>query len=284
MTMMPTNRILIIVALIALLLGACARTEIATEEPTAENAVPALTGRITFAGSTTVQPLAGELGDLFMAAHPQVQLEIAAGGSGVGIQAVKDGTADIGMASRAIKPEEEEGVTQYQIAVDVLALVVHPDNPVRNLSRDQIQGIYLGTITNWSEVGGPELTIEPVIREVTSGTRGAFDEIALDDQEPTGPNIITAITAGDVAAIVADNPAAIGYLGFGNFEEDIEIVSVDGVAPSPESANDGSYPLKRPLLLLTGSLTQPLAMEFINFAISAEGQAAVAELGWIPAR
>jgi phosphate transport system substrate-binding protein len=170
----------------------------------------------------------------------------------------------------------------HQIAVDVLAIIVNTANPVINLSTAQLRDIYLGAITNWQDVGGPDAPITVVIREKTSGTRGAFDEIVLDKAEPAGPALQTVITAGDMAALVAQEPYAIGYVGFGNLEAGLRGLSIDGVAPSEANARAGSYRLTRPLLLLTGPLTQPLAQTYIDFALSAEGQQLIAENGWVP--
>jgi len=249
--------------------------------PPAPTSTPVV-GRLTFAGSTTVQPLAAKIGQAFNAQYPAVTLDIAAGGSSVGISAIHDGTVDIGMASRALKPEEAEGMVAHQIAVDVLAIIVNTANPVINLSTAQLRDIYLGAITNWQDVGGPDAPITVVIREKTSGTRGAFDEIVLDKAEPAGPALQTVITAGDMAALVAQEPYAIGYVGFGNLEAGLRALSIDGVAPSEANARAGSYRLTRPLLLLTGPLTQPLAQTYIDFALSAEGQQLIAENGWVP--
>ncbi|MEJ5308577.1 MAG: phosphate ABC transporter substrate-binding protein [Anaerolineae bacterium] len=243
-----------------------------------------VSGRITFAGSTTVQPLAAEIGRAFNAHYPEVTLDIAAGGSTVGINAVHDGTVDIGMASRALKAEESAGITVHQIAVDVLAVVVHASNPVEGLSTAQLQDIYLGNITNWQAVGGPDAPIIVVIREKTSGTRGAFDEIVLNKAEPVAPRIQVAITAGDMAALVASEPAAIGYVGFGNLDAGIKPLQIDGISPTEENVHQGNYRLTRPLLLLTGPLTQPIAQTYIDFALSPAGQKIVADHGWMPVK
>jgi phosphate transport system substrate-binding protein len=263
-----------------LLLTGCTNT-------TAEIVVPTdglFVGRLTFAGSTTVQPLAKLLGDEFIAQNPQVTLEIAAGGSGVGIQAIHDGAVDIGMASRSLKENESQGIEEFQIAVDVIAIIVNPANPVHNLTLSQLQRIYLGEITNWDELGGDDLEIVPIIREESSGTRGAFDELVLGHEAPGAPNLQIAITAGDVAAAVAKTPGAVGYVGFGNFEDDIKLLSIDGVQPSSDAARDGSYPITRPLLFLTGPLSQPLAADFVDFVCSPDGQALVEIFGWIPVK
>jgi phosphate transport system substrate-binding protein len=252
-----------------------------TLQPTA-TAAPA--GRITFAGSTTLQPLAHELGEAFKERYPEVTLDIAAGGSVVGIEAVHEGTVDIGMASRVLKPEEAEGIVQHQVAVDVIAVVVHASSPVVDLTLQQLRDIYLGNITNWRQVGGADRPIVVVVRGKNSGTRGAFDTVVLEGLDPNAPGALTAVTAGDMAAAVMDNPSAVGYVGFGNLEPDLKMVAIDGVFPSEETARDGSYPLTRPLSLLTGPLTQPIADVFVAFAQSPDGQQIVETSGWVPAQ
>ncbi len=241
-----------------------------------------LIGKLTFAGSTTMQPLAAKLSEAFRRQHPQVIFDIAAGGTVVGIQAVHDGTTDIGMASRQLSPEEAEGIKIYVVCIDALAIANHPDNPVSSITRTQLQDIYMGKIRNWKELGGNDLEIIPIQREVSSGTRGAFDDLALGKQEAGSASLQTVITAGDMAEAVASQPAAIGYLGFGNLESNIKILKIDGVLPSQETIRDGTYPLYRQLSLLTAPTSQPLAMDFIAFVLSPEGQAYVEEFGWIP--
>jgi phosphate transport system substrate-binding protein len=241
-------------------------------------------GRLTFAGSTTVQPLIDKIRVVFESRYPSIVLDIGGGGSVVGIQAIHDGTVDIGMASRALKADEAEGIKQFQIAVDVLAVVVNISNPVTSLTGQQLRDIYAGRITNWKQLGGPDQMITVVAREKSSGTRGAFDELALDNHELNAPKVKIAITAGDVAAVVGADPTAIGYLGFGNLDASLKAVAIDGVVPTKETARDGSYHLVRPLLLLTGPLSQPLAQNFIDYVLSPDGQELVAEDGWVPVK
>ncbi len=252
--------------------------------PTAPTSPVAVSGKLIFAGSTTMQPLVGALGEAFQKQYPGVQLEIAAGGSKVGIQAVHEGTVDIGMASRNLTPQEAEGISVYTIALDVIAIVVHPSNPVDNLTPESLMAIYQGKVTNWNQVGGPNMEILPIAREITSGTRGAFDEVVLGGQEPTAPNLLTAVTAGDMAAIVAERPEAIGYLGFGNLNDRLRAVNINGISPTPTNARSGKYPLVRPLNLLTGPLSHPLAGEFVRFALNPDGQRIVELAGWVPVR
>lgn len=266
------------VLIMVLLVSSCGG---GTQVPPTPSESP-LIGRLTFAGSTTMQPLTAKLSEAFRQQHPQVIFEVAAGGSVVGIQAVHEGTADIGMASRALDAEEARGIKVYTVGIDALAIVIHPDNPVETVTLPQLRDIYMGRITNWKELGGNDLAIIPIQREISSGTRGAFDELALDKQEAVAPALLTVITAGDVAASVSIQPAAIGYLGFGNLEPDLKVLAIDGTTPSQESIRNGAYPLFRPLSFLAGPLSQPLADKFINFVLSPEGQAYVEEFGWIP--
>ncbi len=279
---MHTRTMLVFVVTMTLLSGCMGTTiggrgAVPPETPTAVS----LQGRLTFAGSTTVQPLVEKLAGVYRQEYPDVDLEIAAGGSVVGIQAVQEGRADIGMASRRLKTEEQSpGMEIYQIAIDVLAIIVHPSNPVNDLSREQLRDIYLGTISNWQEVGGPDMPIVPVIREISSGTRGAFDEIALEGEEPVS-TADTRITAGEVETRVANTPEAIGYVGFGNVGDQVKVLMIAGAFPTPETARMNDYQLQRPLLLLVGPLSRPQACTFINFTLSEVGQQIVVDDGWV---
>lgn len=274
------KRLGIVLIVMIAVLGGCSRTQPTPAQPTAEP----LSGKVTFAGSTTVQPLAATLGKAFNETYPEVTLNIAAGGSSVGIKAVHDGTADIGMASRTLSAEEAEGIEVHKVAVDVLAIVVYPNNAVSDLTFEQLQGIYRGEIINWKEIGGEDAKITVAIRETTSGTRKAFDKLVLDGAAPAAPEIETCVTNGDVVALVRKTPHAIGYIGFGYLQEGLKAISVDGVEPTQENAVNSRYTLMRPLQFLTGPLTQPLADQFIEFALNEEGQAIVDQSGWIPAQ
>lgn len=264
-------------------LAACNAAAGAPSSATAITASPVITTRLTISGSTTIQPLAEKLAERYHTTTPHIALKIAGGGSVVGINAVQEGRVDIGMASRALKPEEADGIKAVQVATDVLAVVVHRDNPLDNLSLAQLKGIFSGTITNWREVGGTDMAILPVIREVSSGTRGAFDEIALGGEKPSLAADVQ-VTASEVERKVAETPNAIGYVGFGNLKQDVKILKIAGVAPSADTARSGSYPLIRPLLLLLGPLSRPEAELFVRFVLSADGQEIVAANGWVTVR
>jgi phosphate transport system substrate-binding protein len=273
------------VLLVSLVLAGCATTAQAPDPTATPTTVVIASERLTFAGSTTLQPLAEELAKVYKEQHPEVELDIGAGGSRVGIEAIQTGKADIGMASRDLKEgEQTEGMEIHQVAIDVLAMIVHPSNPVDELSLEDLRGIYSGEITNWSEVGGDDMEIIPVVREVSSGTRGAFDDIVLDGEDPT-EDAVAQVTAGEVHAYISDTEGAIGYVGFGHLGgDDVQLLTIDGIEPSPDAAIDGSYKLKRPLLFLTGPLSQPGAQEFIEFALSPEGQELVVENEWVPVK
>jgi len=242
-----------------------------------------LSGQLTFAGSTSLQPLVARLADAYSTEHPNVQFDIAAGGSRVGIAAIHDGTVDIGMASRDLTPDEREGTQVHQVATDVIATIVHGGNGVSDVSVDQLCAIYSGVYRNWSELGGVDAPIVVLTRASSSGTRGAFDSIVLKGQT-LRVDAQVAVTAGDMAAGVKSQEGAIGYVGFGNIESGLCVLSVNGVPPSLEAVQDGSYPITRPLLLLTGPLSQPLAETYVDYALSDAGQQIVAESGWAPVR
>jgi phosphate transport system substrate-binding protein len=259
------------------LLAACAA------EPPAATPVPTpIIGRIAFAGSTTVQPLVEQLRSGYTQQYPDVKLDIAAGGSVVGINAVREGSADIGMASRELRPEERtDGIEAFQIATDVLGIIVHPSNPISELSLAQLQGIYSGEIVNWNELGGLDLPIIPVIREISSGTRGAFDDLVLGGLAPT-PTANIQVTAGEVESKVASDTGAIGYVGFANLKLNVKVLAIDSVLPSPQTVQAKTYRLSRPLYLLLGPLSRSIARSFIEYVLSPEGQQIVAADGWVP--
>jgi phosphate transport system substrate-binding protein len=262
-----------------MLLVACA-----TPPPAAPPAPTPLVGRIAFVGSTTIQPLVEQLQVGYGLLYPDMQLDIAAGGSEVGLNAIREGSADIGMVSRTLRSGElGPGSEIFPIAIDVLGIVVHPSNMVASLSMAQLQGIYTGKIVNWRELGGADLPIVPIVREVSSGTRGAFDELVLAGLAPLASANVQ-VTAGEVEAKVAETPAAIGYVGFGNLMLDVKVLAIDGVLPSQQSVLAKRYTLSRPLQLLIGPLSRSVARSFIQFALSDEGQRIIAADGWVPVR
>ncbi len=249
-----------------------------TTSPTTE---PGLSGEITEAGSTTVQPVAESLAAAFMAKYPDVNVVIQGGGSSTGVKSAAEGTVDIGAASRELKPNEEGTVVPHVLARDGIAIVAHPTQTVSNLTKDQVREIFAGEITNWSQVGGANETINVVAREEGSGTRAAFEEMVMGEDALITAMAILQPSNGAVRTTVAGDPNAIGFLSFGYLDSSTRAMSIDGVAATVDNAQNGTYPIVRPLLFLTRSEPTGLVKEFIDFCLGPEGQAIVA-VDYIP--
>ncbi|MGV8050123.1 MAG: phosphate ABC transporter substrate-binding protein [Anaerolineaceae bacterium] len=259
-----------------------APTTLPTEVPTASE-VP-LSGSISITGSTTVQPLAETFAEKFMTAHPDVVIDVQGGGSSVGVKAAGEGTSDIGTASREVKEEEKTefpNINVVIIARDGIAAIVNPDVPVDNLTLEQIRAIFSGEITNWSEVGGPDEAILTVSREEGSGTRDAFQEMVMGKDVLITENAILQPSNGAVRTTVSTTPFSIGYLSFGYLDESVKALSIEGIAPTEENASNGTYPVVRPLNMLTNGEPEGIVKSFLDYVLSPEGQAVVKEEGYI---
>jgi len=240
-----------------------------------------LSGTVTEAGSTTVYPLAQALGDAFHEKHPDVAIETAQGGSGAGISQCASGAVDIGAASRELKPTDPQLVT-HQLAWDGIAIITKPGNPVTGLTKDQVREIFNGTITNWNDIGGPDHSINVYVREETSGTRGAFQELIMG----TDTIVSTAIVqngSGPIKVAVSGDAYGIGFESMAYLVGDppIKALDIDGVAATQANAKSGTYPVIRPLYFLTKEEPTGLVKDFIDFCLSAEGQQIVADNGYI---
>jgi phosphate transport system substrate-binding protein len=238
-------------------------------------------GTVSLAGSTSVQPLSEELGAAFSEVNPDARIEVAGGGSGAGVTAAQEGAADIGAASREIK-EDETGIIDHVIAIDGISIVVSPDNPLDELALEDVTAIYAGEITNWSEVGGDDQDIVIVSREDGSGTRGAFTDIVLGDQELDESALIHNSTGGVLEA-VANDPNAIGYASTGSVEDSVKPLSIDGAEPTNENIKSGDYPVSRPFNYVVNEDEElsEVAQAYLDFVLSDEGQAVVEENGFI---
>jgi len=242
-----------------------------------------LSGTITEAGSTTVQPLAELLADEYMQKHPDVQVTIGGGGTAQGITSVNTGLVDIGAASRELKADDPQ-LVKHLLARDGIAIITSPDNPVDGLTKDEIRQIFGGIIKNWSAVGGPNAAIRVIVREEGSGTRAAFEEMVMAKPEPAVQITSTALqqnTNVGVKTYVAGNEYAIGFISFGYIDNTVKALAIDGVEATEENAKNGIYPIVRPLYFLTKEAPTGLVKQFIDFCLSAEGQATVAEEGYI---
>ncbi|MCL2474952.1 MAG: phosphate ABC transporter substrate-binding protein [Chloroflexi bacterium] len=241
------------------------------------NGEPQQRFNVSLAGSTTVQPLAEELALVFEGKNKNYNIIVGAGGSSVGISYATNGTCDIGMVSREVKQSElDGGLYAYIIAYDGIAIIVHKDLNINNLTRQQIQDIFSGAITNWQAVGGPNQTITVVCREESSGTHEAFVTLAMDGKSVTNSAILQNAN-GSLKMSVASTTGAIGYLSMGYLDNTVKAVNVDGVAPTIANVKNNTYTLQRPLCLVTKGQATGAAKTFIDFILSAEGQAIVAK-------
>lgn len=240
-------------------------------------------GAIKISGGTAHIPVMKAAADAIMQANPQIQISIAGGGSGVGIKQVGEGLVDIGNSGR--KPTDEEiqkyGLVLHQWAIDGVAVVVNPQNPVKALKTEQLQAIYAGKLTNWKELGGPDKPINIYTRDEASGTREVFWEKALAKGE-ISPKALFAASNGAMKTAVAQDPYAIGYVSVGHIDASVAAVTLDGVAPSLENVKGGAYKLARGLYSNTKGAPQGLTRKFIDFIFSAQGREMIVKQGFIP--
>ncbi len=278
---------LVLILSLGALAGCGAKEEAAEPEATATE----ITGTVVTAGSTSVQPLSEELAAAFMDVNPGITVEVQGGGSGQGIKAIAEKIADFGALSRNVKDEEKASVTEeFVIAKDGVAVVVNPASTVENLTIEQIKQIYIGEITNWSEVGGDDAPIVVVSREEGSGTRGAFTEItkvtekneAGEEVDSTTKDALVQGSTGAVMQTVATTPNTIGYVSLGSLGDTVKAVKVEDVAPTTETVLSGEYKISRPFLYVIGGELTEASQMYIDFVMSAEGQAIVEESGFIP--
>lgn len=240
----------------------------------------ALSGTVNTDGSTSMKDVMGVLTETYNAIQPDVTINYSGTGSGAGIEAVMAGNVDIGLSSRALKPEEEEkGAVGHVVALDGVAIVVNPANGVEDLSVEQIAQIFTGEITNWSELGGNDEEIAVYGREAGSGTRSAFEEIVGVEDACKYTNEYS--STGDVIGQVAGNTAAIGYASLSAVNDTVKALKVGGVECSEATIKDGSYEIQRPFLMVTmeGTELSEAAQDFLNYATSADVAEYIAKAG-----
>lgn len=262
---------------------------------------PSAASYIENKGSDTIVNLALAWAERYQAEHPEVRISVTGGGSGTGITSLINGTVDIANASRQIKDEEiaearANGVEpmEHVIARDAIAVIVHPDNPVGQLTLKQISDIYSGKIKNWSEIGGEDRPIVRLSRETNSGTHVYFLETVLrlgdaDDKTLFSTDTLLLPSSEGIIAEVRQNPNAIGYDGLGYVPEDLKMIAIaerEGgayVLPSIQTVNDKTYPIARDLYIYTDGEPAGIVREYIDWIFGAEAQEIVAELGFVPA-
>ena len=243
----------------------------------------AVSGGVSVAGSTSVEPFAELLAEEYAITYPgDAPINVQGGGSSAGILAAQMGVADIGMSSRELKPEEK-GLNEILIARDAIAVIVNPRNPLEDISSEELRNVFSGHIMNWQELGWEDRTITVVTREEGSGTRGAFDELVMGTEDVT-PSAIVQDSNGAVRAIVADDPYAIGYMSLGLINEEVKALRVDEVAATAENVVRGEYQLVRPFLFLTRGEPEGEVKAFIDFVLSPKAQELLASEGLVKAR
>ena len=269
------------------LLTACGSKDDAnTEDKTGDDSAQSetLSGTVSTDGSTSMEKVINSLGEAFMAANKDVKFTYNPTGSGSGIQAVSEGRCDIGLSSRALKDEEKaSGLVGTVMALDGIAIVVNPENPVSDLDVDTIAKIYTGEITNWKDVGGEDAEIVLIGREGGSGTRDGFESITGTKDACQYRQELT--STGDVINTVSQNPNAIGYASLSAVGDSVKALTVGGVEATEETVKDGSYVVQRPFVLITkeGAELSAAAQAFFDYATSAEAADIIAGAGAVAA-
>ena len=248
-----------------------------------DNGTTAAGGTVATDGSTSMEKVIGALGESFMEANKGTTFTYNPTGSGSGIQAVSEGRCDIGLSSRALKDDEKAaGLKETIVALDGIAIIVNPQNPVKDLSLEQIAKIYTGEITNWKDVGGDDGEIVLVGREAGSGTRDGFESIVDVKDSCKYAQELTA--TGAVISAVEANPLAIGYASLSAVGDTVKAVTVGGVECSEETVKDGSYEVQRPFVFVTNkSVTlSEQAQAFVDFATSKDAADLIRTAGAVP--
>ena len=272
---MPLKKIALLLAALGLTAAACAQK---------------------LKGSDTLLPLAQKAAENYSEKNPSAHVTVTRGGSGVGLSSLREGTTDIAMASRRIKFDERvrmqqagRPVEELTVAFDALAVIVHPSNPVSRLTREQLEGIFRGKITNWKQVGGEDRKIVVYSRETSSGTYEFFKESVLKHRNYM-PAVLSMPATGAIIQSVSQTPGAIGYVGLAYLNPEVKAlaVSYDGggsyVAPTFDNARSKSYPIVRPLYFYYTKSNEAAVRPLVDYLTSDEGQAMVASIGFIPIR
>ena len=275
---------LLLTLMLTLSLAACGSDSNSNTDNSDNNDSAAVTGTVSTDGSTSMEKVIGALGESFMAANEGVEFTYNPTGSGAGITAAQEGRCDIGLSSRALKDEEKAGgLKETVLAYDGIAIIVNPENPVNDLTLDQIAKLYTGEITNWKDVGGNDAEVVLIGREAASGTRDGFESITGTKDKCQYRQELT--SNGDVITAVSQNPDAIGYASLASIKDSVKALNVDGVTPSEATVKDGSYKVQRPFVLVTveGKELTPVAQKFFDYITSPDAAAIIAKAGAVAA-
>jgi len=241
-------------------------------------------------GSTTVGPIADAFAEYFKSVYPSLDITVKKTGSGDGAAALVDDRCDIANMSRFMKDSEfKKAVTNgiypvaHVVAMDGVCVVVHPSNPVKALTKDQIRGIYTGKIKNWNQVGGPSMPIVPISRDTSSGTYETFEKLVMSKQAmASGVEYVN--SNPQAHARVKTTRGAVGYVGLGFVDASVRALKVDGILPSRQTIASGTYPVARPLFMFTNGYPKlgTMVHKFCTFHLTEKGQELVEAKGFVP--
>lgn len=270
--------ILAVVALMATMVTGCGTKD---EAPTS-NPTEKVSGTVATDGSTSMEKVIGYLSEAYMEENSDVKITYNPTGSGSGIQAVQEGRCDIGLSSRNLKDEEAKDLKGTVVAIDGIAIIVNPQNPIADLTIEQIASLYKGEITNWEEIGGYDAPVVLIGREAASGTRDGFESIT--DTEDACKYSQELTSTGDVVQTVASNPNAIGYASLASVKDTVKAIDVEGVTPTTETIQNGTYKVQRNFVFVTKKNKEltGAAKSFFDFATSAAADELIENAGAVP--
>ena len=272
-----------IVFVLMLSLVACSKSNNESSNSTADSSTSE-TGTVSTDGSTSMEKVIGALGESFMANNAGVTFTYNPTGSGSGITAVSEGRCDIGLSSRALKDEEKaNGLVETVLAYDGIAVIVNNDNPVTDISLEDLAKVYTGEITNWKDLGGNDAEIVLIGREAGSGTRDGFESITGTADKCEYRQELT--STGDVITTVSQNPDAIGYASLASVKDSVKALSVNGVTASEDTIKDGTYAIQRPFVLVTkeGVELSATAQKFFDYVTSSDANEIITAAGCVAA-
>ena len=271
--------LMVVAVLLVAALTGCGTTNTDTPKDNGQ-----VSGTVSTDGSTSMEKVIGFLSEAYMNKNSAVKVTYNPTGSGSGIKAVQAGSCDIGLASRDLKPEEATDLNGTVVAIDGIAMIVNKENPVKDLTIEQIAALYKGEITNWSEVGGLDAPVVLIGREAASGTRDGFESIT--DTEDACKYNQELTSTGDVVQTVSSNPNAIGYASLASVKDTVKLISVEGVTPSTKTIQDGSYKIQRNFVMVTKKNAElsPAAKSFFDFATSSAADEWIIEAGAVPVK
>ena len=271
--------LMVVAVLLVAALTGCGTTNTDTPKDNGQ-----VSGTVSTDGSTSMEKVIGFLSEAYMEENSAVKVTYNPTGSGSGIKAVQAGSCDIGLASRDLKPEEATDLNGTVVAIDGIAMIVNKENPVKDLTIEQIAALYKGEITNWSEVGGADAPVVLIGREAASGTRDGFESIT--DTEDACKYTQELTSTGDVVQTVSSNPNAIGYASLASVKDSVKLISVEGVTPSTETIQNGSYKIQRNFVMVTKKNAElsPAAKSFFDFATSSAADEWIIEAGAVPVK